>query len=174
VPPVGEAGQASSQPDPAPPAVCGPLARIDSDDHVSHADVLQTPPKQQPWRACLIQVYSGSAFLEPHHGPDTTSWHLVNKPSQPTGRRFASPAHRILERYDHAQRTSRVCNQTVRCASPIDAPITSVGHRDCRFGCGSAPSGRQSSNRLRSTGITRIVRLSRWRDVDRGLATLLG
>jgi len=37
----------------------------------------------------------GLASLEPRHGRDTTSWHLVNKPSQP-GRqtvREPSPSH---------------------------------------------------------------------------------
>src|SRR6478736_2520191 len=67
---------------------------------------------------------------------------------------------------------ARARYQTVGCASPIHAPITSVGYRGCRFARACTPSGSQSSNHFALDQLTKIVRSSRWRDVDRRLATV--
>jgi hypothetical protein len=100
------------------------LVRVDPDHHASHAYLQRQHRRERPWRARLISDDCARASLEPRHGRDTTSRHLVHKPDQKVGRRFASQPVAPIGRYDQ-RRTPTVKSQSDGYAHRTDGALGS-------------------------------------------------
>jgi hypothetical protein len=75
--------------------------------------------RQQQRTVAGMSDFRSTAFapLEPHHGEDTTSWHLVLKPYQPDGRRITSQLAAPRGRYGQAVQPPQVSIRRILCAA---------------------------------------------------------